>query len=138
MYEILPGLYLASFNDVERRGREASEYFIVNCSRDLPMLSSRGVRLAIDDAPAENERMLGFFPRVTQLIRRKLREGDEVIVHCWAGQQRSAAVMAAYLMKYEHMSKDHAMRVVKSRKSDAFSWGVTFEPALEAWDNNMV
>ena len=102
------------------------------------MLSTRGVRLAIDDAPDENERMLGFFPRVTQLIRRKLREGDEVIVHCWAGQQRSAAVVAAYLMKYAHMSKDHAKRFVKRRKSDAFSWGATFDPALEAWDNNMV
>ena len=138
MYEIIPGLYLASFADVQRRGREASDYFIVNCSRDLPMLSTRGVRLAIDDAPDENDRMLGFFPRATQLIRRKLREGDEVIVHCWAGQQRSAAVVAAYLMKYAHMSKDHAMRFVKRRKSDAFSWGATFEPALEAWDNNMV
>lgn len=138
MYEVVPGLYLASFADVSQRGSEASEYFIVNCSRDLPMLSPNGVRLAIDDAPAENERMLGFFPRVTQLIRRKLREGDDVIVHCWAGQQRSAAVVAAYLMKYAHMSKDHAMRFVKRRKSDAFSWGATFEPALEAWDNNMV
>lgn len=137
MYEIIPGLYLASFADVSQRGPEASEYFIVNCSRDLPMLSTRGVRLAIDDAPDENERMLGFFPKVTQLIRRKLREGDEVIVHCWAGQQRSAAVVAAYLMKYAGMTKDHAMRFIKRRKSDAFSWGATFDPALEAWDNNM-
>jgi rhodanese-related sulfurtransferase len=138
MYEILPGLYLASFNDVRQRGAEAQEYFIINCSRDLPMLSPTGVRLAIDDAPQENERMLGFFPRATQLIRRKLREGDEVIVHCWAGQQRSAAVMAAYLMKYAHMSKDHAMRFIRRQKPDAFSWGATFDPALEDWENNMV
>ena len=78
------------------------------------------------------------FDGVTQLIRRKLREGDEVIVHCWAGQQRSAAVMAAYLMKYAHMSKEHAMRFIRRQKPDAFSWGATFDPALESWDNNMV
>lgn len=138
MYEILPGLYLASFADVRQRGSESQEYFIVNCSRDLPMLSPNGVRLAIDDAPQENQRMLDFFPRVTQLIRRKLREGDDVIVHCWAGQQRSAAVVAAYLMRYTHMSKDHAMRFVKRCKSDAFSWGATFEPALKVWENNIV
>ena len=138
MYEIVPGLYLASFNDVRQRGSEASEYFIVNCSRDLPMLSPNGVRLAIDDAPVENERMLGFFPRVTQLIRRKLREGDEVIVHCWAGQQRSAAVVAAYLMRCAHFSsKDHAMRFIRRQKSDAFSWGATFEPALDAWETHL-
>jgi hypothetical protein len=137
MYEILDGLYLASFNDVERRGREARNYFIVNCSRDLPMLSANGVRLAIDDAPDENERMLKFFPGATRLIRERLAAGDEVIVHCWAGQQRSAAVMAAYLMRYGHMSKEDAMRHVKRCKSDAFSWGATFDPALDVWDNNM-
>jgi rhodanese-related sulfurtransferase len=135
MYEIIPGLYLASFNDVRQRGSEAHEYFIVNCSRDLPMLSPRGVRFAIDDAPQENERMLGFFPRATALIRRKLREGDEVIVHCWAGQQRSAAVVAAYLMRWTNMSKDQAMRYIRRQKSDAFSWGATFDPALEAWES---
>lgn len=137
MYEIIPGLYLASFANVSRRGSEAQEYFIVNCSRDLPMLSPTGVRLAIDDAPDENERMLGFFPRATALIRRKLREGDEVIVHCWAGQQRSAAVVAAYLMRYLRMTKEHAMRFIRRQKSDAFSWGATFDPALEVWENNL-
>ena len=137
MYEIIPGLYLASFADVAQRGDEAHEYYIVNCSRDLPMLGTRGGRLAIDDAPGENAKMLSFFPRVTDLIRRKLREGDEVIVHCWAGQQRSAAVVAAYLMRYLHMSKDHAMRFIRRQKSDAFSWGATFDPALEAWENNL-
>lgn len=137
MYEIIDGLYLASFNDVKQRGSEARDYYIVNCSRDLPMLSPRGVRLAINDAPDENERMLGFFPGATQLIRRKLIAGDEVIVHCWAGQQRSAAVVAAYLIRYGRMSKEDAMGFVRRRKSDAFSWRATFDPALGVWDNNL-
>ena len=137
MYEIIPGLYLASFADVAQRGDEAHEYYIVNCSRDLPMLGTRGVRLAIDDAPGENAKMLSFFPRVTDLIRRKLREGDEVIVHCWAGQQRSAAVVVAYLMRYTSMSKERAMRFVKHKKFDAFSARPTFEPALTSWQNNL-
>jgi len=133
MYEILDGLYLASFNDVERRGREARDYFIVNCSRDLPMRSPNGVRLAIDDAPEENPRMLRFFPGVTRLIHERRLAGDEVIVHCWAGQQRSAAVVAAYLIRYGRMSKEDAMGFVRRCKSDAFSWGATFDPALRAW-----
>jgi rhodanese-related sulfurtransferase len=133
MHEILDGLYLASFNEVQRRGPEARDYFIVNCSRDLPMRSPNGIRLPIDDAPAENERMLNFFPGVTRLIRERLRSGDEVIVHCWAGQQRSAAVVAAYLMRYERISKERAMAFVRRCKTDAFSWGATFDPALTAW-----
>lgn len=137
MYEILPGLYLASFNDVKQRGSEAREYYIVNCSKDLPMLSPRGGRVPVDDLPEENARMIKFFPGVTRSIREHLRSGDEVIVHCWAGQQRSAAVVAAYLMRYEHMAKDHAMRFVRRRKADAFSWGATFDPALDIWETHL-
>jgi rhodanese-related sulfurtransferase len=135
MHEVLPGLYLASFNEVRQRGSEAQSYYIVNCSRDLPMLSARGMRVPVDDLPEENERMLGFFPQATQTIHDRLRSRDEVIVHCWAGQQRSAAVVAAYLIRYEHMSKDDAMRFVKRHKSDAFSSGATFDQALTVWEH---
>lgn len=133
MYEILPGLYLASFNDVRQRGPEVRDYYIVNCSKDLPMLSTRGVRLAIDDAPEENQLMLSLFPRVTRMIRERILAGDDVIVHCWAGQQRSAAVVTAYLMRYVHMDKNQAMRFVRRQKPDAFSRGATFDPALSTW-----
>ena len=136
MHEILPGLYLASFNEVRQRGSEARDYYIVNCSKDLPMLSPRGGRVPVDDLPEENQRMLGFFPSATQAIRERLCLGDEVIVHCWAGQQRSAAVVAAYLIRYKNMSKNDAMQFVKRHKSDAFSWGATFDPALTAWERS--
>ena len=135
MHEVIDGLYLASFAQVQQRGPEAREYFIINCSRDLPMLSPRGVRLPINDDPAENERMLGFFERVTPIIRRRLLAGDEVIVHCWAGQQRSAAVVAAYLMRYLRFERDEAKGFIRRIKPDAFSWGATFDPALAVWGN---
>jgi protein-tyrosine phosphatase len=77
--------------------------------------------------------MLDFFPQATQTIRDHVLSHDEVIVHCWAGQQRSAAVVAAYLIRYENMTKDDAMRFVKRHKSDAFASGATFDPALTSW-----
>jgi hypothetical protein len=137
MYEIIDGLHLASFDDVKRIGKNSRNYFIVNCSRDLPMRSPNGRRVPIDDAPHENSRMLGFFEPVTRLIHEQLQQGD-VIVHCWAGQQRSAAMVAAYIMRYGPASKDDAMELVKLRKSDAFSWGATFSPALTNWENMRV
>jgi hypothetical protein len=30
------------------------------------------------------------------------------------------------------------MRFIRRQKPDAFSWGATFDPALEDWENNMV
>lgn len=136
MYEVLDGLYLASFADVSRRGREARDYFIINCSKDLPMLSPTGVRIPVDDSPSENGRMLNFFTDATRLIHNRLRAGDEIIVHCWAGQQRSAAVVAAYLMKWHGLSRDQAKSYVRGHNPDAFLDGATFDPALKTWENS--
>lgn len=110
------------------------DYFIVNCSRDLPMLGPRGMRVAIDDAPSQNNEMLHHFPTVVRKIRERLMTGDAVIVHCRAGQQRSAAVIAAYLIRYNDLSKKSAMHHIMRRKADAFYMGATFGPALDIWE----
>lgn len=132
MYEIVNGLYLASFRDV-LYAPDRDKYFIINCTPDLPMLGPRGIRVSILDDPYENERMLDFFPMTANLIRERLKAGDGVIVHCAAGQQRSAAVVAAYLIRENGWSAHHAMRYIKRRKSDAFINRPTFWPALDEW-----
>ena len=135
MYEISPNLYLASFPDVAHAPGH-DKCFIINCTPDLPMLSRRGVRVSILDDPAENDRMLSFFPETTRVIRERLSWGDAVIVHCAAGQQRSAAVVTAYLMRENGWSASKAMKFVKSKKSDAFIGHATFWPALDEWGSH--
>jgi protein-tyrosine phosphatase len=59
--------------------------------------------------------------------------GQPVVVHCHAGQQRSAAVMAAYLMWTRKMSLEQSVSYIKLCKPDAFLYGVNFREALEKW-----
>jgi len=132
MFEIVPNVFLSSFADVNID----KSFVVVNCSKDLPM-KGVGVRVAVDDNPDENPQMYGAFEKVIQWIDDRRSEGRNVVVHCFAGQQRSAAVIAAYLMAKEHtLSVEEAINFIKYKKPDAFWHHVTFMPALIRWKSN--
>jgi len=130
MYEILPRLYLSNYPDAVKE--TPLRTFVVNCSKDLPFVSDYGVRIPIDD-DLSDEAMHGLLtslPSVLESIDGVLKNDGKVVVHCRAGQQRSAAVMAAYLMR-KGMSLDHAIKYIKMKKKDAFLHSVNFMPALK-------
>ena len=129
MYEIVPHLYLSSYRDVPHDG----DFFIINCTKDLPMVPSTygGTRLFVDDLPTSLDTMTQNIPLMVTYIEDQLNQGHDVIVHCFAGQQRSASVIAAYLINEKGMSYDQAVRFIKSKKPDAFYDGVHFEESIK-------
>mgnify|MGYP006286185161 CR=1 FL=1 len=96
------------------------------------MIHSNGIRVPVDDDGASEsiEFMSQALPAVIAVIREQIANGHSVLVHCMAGQQRSACVVAGYLIKYHKMSVDEAIEFVRSKKSDAFFWRVHFEESL--------
>lgn len=134
LYEIVPGLFLASYNSVKDEPT-INDYYVINCSRDLPMVHANSERLEVDDDLSIKSMiiMTTSLPILVQTIETKINAGQKVVVHCKAGQQRSAAVVAAYVMKTMHKSVAQAISYVKSRKSDAFFWNANFESALNMY-----
>ena len=129
MYEIIPNLYLSSFRGLGH----VDSYFVVNASADLPMMGP-GIRVAINDDVFENNAMFSAFEPTIQAIDEARSHGKKVVIHCMAGQQRSAAITAAYLMyKDRSLSVNDAKRMVRNKKPDAFIYHTTFQEALERW-----
>lgn len=131
MYEIIPHLYLSNYTDAKS---VPFDFFVINCTKDLPMVNSKyGTRLAVNDdlRPESIEIMRQSIPLITRYIDEHVSKGHNVLVHCAAGQQRSAAVIVAYLIKYKGMTLDQAINYVKSKKPDAFLTGVNFIEALK-------
>lgn len=131
MYEIVPRLWLSNFLDASEKTPPRA--FVVNCTKDLPMISDYGVRIPIDD-DRSREAMLGLvqsLPSVIQSIDGVLNNGGQVVVHCMAGQQRSAATVAAYLVARRAMDLESAMKYIKTKKPDAFLYQANFLPALK-------
>lgn len=129
-YEIVPHLYLASFADTKEF--EGSDVFVINCTKDLPMVQTKGggTRLYVDDHPSSEQTMSSSLNLMVSYIHDHVSQGKDVVVHCFAGQQRSAAVVAAYLMKHKGMTKEQAIKFIKTKKPDAFLGGVHFMDSL--------
>lgn len=133
MYFIIPQLYLSDYEDAKGAPPNC---FIVNCTKNLPMLRS-GIRLPVNDDLSSDamETMARELPRVLATIDKVRADNGKVLVHCFAGQQRSAAVVAAYMMS-KGMCKQDAIQFVRSKKHDAFLTGVNFDPVLENFSKN--
>ena len=115
---------------------------VVNCTRHLDFTELPGVtkvRVAVHDDPSENAEMLAALPRATLEIARALENGVNTLVHCHAGQSRSATVAAAALYRMGVGSMHNTMISIRRNKGETFPPGrpdglPTFVDALMEWE----
>jgi dual specificity phosphatase 12 len=140
-HEIIPRLWLgnrkAAVDDPEWI-KDHGVTAVFNCTKQIPFSAAvqRKYRVPVDDnlQPIEIQHM-GDWAAETQLkLSREYREGRTVLVHCHAGMQRSAAVVAMFLMLLYGWPAEKAMAYIKERRSIAFFPAANFEPAIERWE----
>ena len=136
IYNIIDNLYLSNYSNI--KDCDMSDYYIVNCTKNLIQIHDNSIRLPIDDN-GSNDNITTFIntaPDIINLIEQKLQT-QKVIVHDYAEQQISIALIAAYLILKKGFSIDDSIIFVKSCKPDAF-FNVNFKYALEILYTNML
>jgi protein-tyrosine phosphatase len=112
--------------------------FVVNCTKHLPFYTDRTnqrrVRLPVDDCPEEAFTLFAML-RETKLlthIDEAISHKENVLIHCMAGAQRSAAVAACFLVANRGFTPEDAIREVRARRPAAFFFGiVNFQKTIE-------
>ena len=132
MIEIIPRLYLATYNQARISDLPC---FVVNCTKDFPMVRHEGVRVAVDDdGNAESMQiMLAGILEVLPVMHQNITSGKNVVVHCLAGQQRSPTMVCAYLIWKGGHSLESAIRILREKRKEAFFWSINFREPLEAF-----
>lgn len=141
---IAPGLWLGNKDAAHNVSfiRNKNIGLIVNCTRDIPYanflsksIERYPVKVHDNLDPGEINKMADCLPNAVNKIENFLVNNPDlaVLVHCYAGVQRSACVVAAFLMKMCGFSVDQAVKHVRSIRGVAFLPGVNFEPALKAY-----
>lgn len=140
--EIVPHLFIGSEGDSRNSSffKKHDIRLVINCSKTIPVRAPSDVRVyrvPVDDHHSENDTMLRHLPIAVLAIDDVLRYEQGVLVHCRAGMQRSAAVVAGYLMWKQGMTADRAFEFINRKKHETF-WPVpTFEGALREWESQL-
>ncbi|ETO17712.1 Dual specificity phosphatase, catalytic domain containing protein [Reticulomyxa filosa] len=92
-------------------------------------------RVPIVDDREQN--LLQHLHDATDWMHAALLEKKDVLVHCRHGQSRSASVVIAYLIKYQHMTLDQAWDYVKQRR-DRIAPNPGFREQLERFEKFVV
>ncbi|XP_059646066.1 uncharacterized protein LOC132290332 [Cornus florida] len=82
-------------------------YSLEYAGKDLKL-----VRMAVPLRDMESEDLLDYLDVCLDFIDENRKEGS-VLVHCFAGVSRSAAIITAYLMKTEQLSQEDALESLR-------------------------
>ncbi|KDP29245.1 hypothetical protein JCGZ_16634 [Jatropha curcas] len=82
-------------------------YSLEYAGKDLKL-----VRMTVPIRDMESENLLDYLDLCLDFIDQSRKEGS-VLVHCFAGVSRSAAIITAYLMRTEQLSQEDALESLK-------------------------
>jgi hypothetical protein len=110
--------------------RAAGITTVFNATKDLPFspLVQRKYRVPVDDnlQPAEIKNMAEWSPEIVYKVVNEYKNGSVILIHCYAGMQRSAAIMAMVLIALSGHPASQVIPYIRSRRQVAFFPDVNF------------
>ena len=116
---------------------------VFNCTKDLPFINGpiAKYRIPVDDnlKAVEIQNLLNWSPEVVYKVLKEYHQGKTILIHCYAGMQRSAAVMAMTLITLTNKSSDSVIDFIRKKRSVAFFPHANFGRSIvgyEQWLKN--
>jgi protein-tyrosine phosphatase len=139
MSEILPNLYLGD-------QRDALHFYdvdlVINCTTDLPFYTykAKQIRIPVKDNGDPKESLMLYEiiddNEIFQIIDSYLEDKKKVLIHCRAGQQRSCAVVACYLIYKYNYDPYQAIATVQVKRPCAFFGGINFMDTIKYYSKS--
>lgn len=130
--KIVDNLYIGSASALEY---ENQFEMIVNCTQEIrfPKNSVKCYRIPILDDPYECVNFVELVEKtnILETMHETIIHKNPVLVHCFAGIQRSPALVALYLIRYHKYTPETAIQYIRSKRPIAFFGAVNFMDAID-------
>ena len=138
---VRPRLWLGNYAAArDERFIQANNINVVfNCTKDLEYLPTEAVqrryRVPVDDNLRDEEiaNMEKWAPEIIMLLLKEYKAGNTILVHCAAGMQRSAAVVAMLLIVLEGLTPEQAIASVQAKRAIAFRPSANFRRSIQGF-----
>jgi len=140
-HEILPGLWLGNKGASQDRGwLQGNQISVIfNCTKDLPFVDTSLTlyRVPLDDnlEPSEIRNLEHWSWETVYKIHNEYKKKNKILIHCFAGMQRSAAVVAIYLIAMFRCTTAEAIAFIKRRRPIAFHTSVNFYNSIKGFED---
>ena len=140
--KITEHIYLGNFQAAKDRDffKDKKIKAVLNCSKDIPNHFAHNkeieyMRIPVEDSLKQKDYdlMYEFMPSIVEFIHKHNNiQKQNILIHCWAGRQRSAISVSAFLVSKYGMSPQDACKMVLNKRPEAFHFGksLNFDQAL--------
>ena len=136
--KIINNLYVGNYKSCQNEIITKENFeIIINCTPNLPFHSKNttNYRLNVKDNISYNSNFIILKKALILLpIIHKHIGKTKILIHCRAGQQRSATLATMYLMKYHNMSAEKAKNFIREKRPNAFFIGPNFNFAVNVFE----
>jgi protein tyrosine/serine phosphatase len=142
-HEILPSIWLGNYVAATDTVwlKQQGITCIFNCTKDIPFHTAaywvtQRYRLPVDDnlAASEIDNMCAWAAEAVAKVYQEWRAGHRILIHCYAGRQRSAALVAMLLILLLGKTADMAMEYIRKKRPVAFFPAANFERAIRQFE----
>lgn len=138
--EIIPRLWLGNKTAAtsEEWLRDHHITAVFNATKDLPFanVAPHQYRIPVDDSLGDPDinNMSIWSPEIIYNVLKEYNSGEIILVHCFAGMQRSAAIVVMTLIALKQMTAEQAIAFTRQRRPIAFHTGVNFERSINEFE----
>lgn len=139
-HEIVPGIWLGNKRASENAKwlKEEGITVVFNATKDIPFSTTikKQYRIPVDDnlQPEEIRNMTLWSQEAVYKVMQEHNQGNNLLIHCHAGMQRSAAIMAMYLIATRGYSAQQAIIYVQGIRPIAFRPQANFRDSIGEFD----